>query len=716
LLTDQTPCCFINTRAAGIGRRGRDGFVHPGRVVRAQNLFLERQGAMIRLPSIRKKLVAVVMATTLAALVVSVGLVIGYDLRSYHRSLVNDLSTQAELVGHMTSAALAFDDARLAGENLALLRTRPMVDAAAIYDDRGRLFASYAADGAGAIFPARAENAAARIEGDHLVVFRPVVENGETVGTVWLRAENRLLARTLDYLAIALAVTLLAMAIAYLVMRRLGRVITAPILAITEIAHDVVATRDYSRRAPRISNDEAAELVDSFNAMLSEIESRTRELEDSNATIAREAQERSRAQQEVMRLNEQLEHRVDERTLQLALANAELANAIDEARNANQAKSAFLSSMSHELRTPLNAILGFAQILTSEALPTTDAQKKEFSSHILKSGRHLLTLINEILDLAKVESGTIPLSMEPVALGEILEECRTMIEPLAAGRGIRVLFPEQVDAVLLADRTRLKQVLLNLLSNAVKYNREAGAVVLDCAHAAPGRLRISVQDTGMGLRPDQLDSLFQPFNRLGQEAGAQEGTGIGLVVTRRLVELMGGAIQVSSSPGVGSVFSIELGTTAPLAGPNMFEGGVAAPPPERAAGAPHLVLYIEDNPANLKLVEEIVRFRPDLHLIAAGDGPGGLALVRERHPDIILMDINLPGMSGYEVLAELRGDPQTAAIPAIALSANAMAGDIERGLAAGFFRYLTKPVDIDKFNEAIDGTLARLAAKKGQET
>ncbi len=671
---------------------------------------------MIRLPSIRKKLVAVVMATTLAALVVSVGLVIGYDLRSYHRSLVNDLSTQAELVGHMSSAALAFDDARLASENLALLRTRPMVDAAAIYDDRGRLFASYAADGAGTVFPARAERAAARIEGDHLVVFRPVLENGETVGTVWLRAENRLLARTLDYLAIALVVTLLAMAIAYLVMRRLGRIITAPIVAITEIAHDVVAKRDYSRRAPRISNDEAAELVDSFNAMLSEIESRTRELEDSNAAIVREAQERSRAQQEVMRLNEQLEHRVDERTLQLALANAELANAIDEARNANQAKSAFLSSMSHELRTPLNAILGFAQILTSEALPTSDAQKKEFASHILKSGRHLLTLINEILDLAKVESGTIPLSMEPVALGEILEECRTMIAPLAAGRGIRVLFPEQVGAVLLADRTRLKQVLLNLLSNAVKYNREAGAVVLDCAQAGPGRLRISVQDTGLGLRPDQLDSLFQPFNRLGQEAGTQEGTGIGLVVTRRLVELMGGSIHVSSSPGVGSVFSIELGTTAPAAGRGAAEGELAALPPERAAGEPHLVLYIEDNPANLRLVEEIVRFRSDLLLVSAGDGPGGLALARERRPDIILMDINLPGMSGYEVLAALRRDPQTAAIPAIALSANAMASDIERGMAAGFFRYLTKPVDIDRFNEAIDGTLAQLAAGKGQET
>ncbi|QOL51247.1 ATP-binding protein [Massilia litorea] len=665
---------------------------------------------MNRRSSIRKKLVVVVMATTFAALLVSVGLIIGYDLRNYQRSLINDLSTQAELVGHMTSAALAFDDPRLAGENLALLRTRPIVGAAAIYDEHGRLFASYAAPGAPGAFPPRPEAPGARSEGRHVMLFRPIVENGETVGTVWLRAENRMLARTLDYLAIALGVMLLAMGTAYLLMRRMGRVITAPIVAVTEIARDVVATRDYSRRAPRVGNDEAAELADSFNAMLTEIEQRTRELEDSNGEIVREAQERSRAQQEIMRLNEQLEHRVDERTLQLALANAELANAIDEAHNANQAKSAFLSSMSHELRTPLNAILGFAQILTSASLPTTDTQKKEFANHILKSGRHLLTLINEILDLAKVESGTITLSMEPVALGEILGECQTMIEPLAAARGIRVLFPQQVNAVLLADRTRLKQVLLNLLSNAIKYNRDAGAVVLDCQQASPGRMRISVQDTGMGLRPDQVDSLFQPFNRLGQEAGAQEGTGIGLVVTRRLVELMNGTIEVTSSPNVGSVFTIELGTTAPLASQASALAAVEAAPAAGGDGVPQLVLYVEDNPANLKLVEEIVRFRPDLRLLAAGDGPGGLALARAHHPDIILMDLNLPGMSGLEVLAQLQREPATRDIPVIALTANAMTRDIERGMAAGFFRYLTKPIDIDKFNEAIDLTLAHLRA------
>jgi signal transduction histidine kinase/ActR/RegA family two-component response regulator len=670
---------------------------------------------MIGQRSIHTKLLAVVMSTTLAALVVSVGTVIGYDLRSYHRTLQADLSTQAELLGHMTAAALTFDDVRLARENLALMRTRPLVRAGAIYDASGALFASYVAPGATGAFPSRPEaGGPPRVQGDDLVLYQRIVEDGELLGTVYLRAEYRLLARTVDYLMIAAGVLLLAMATAWLLMRRLGHLVTAPIIAITEIVRDVVATRDYSRRAPRTSADEAAALVDSFNAMLTEIEQRTRALENSNREIAREAEQRAEAQQEVMRLNGQLEQRVQERTLQLELANAELGQAIEEARNATHAKSAFLSSMSHELRTPLNAILGFAQILTSDSMPSTLDQKKEFANHILKSGRHLLTLINEVLDLAKIESGTVALSMEPVPLDDILAECRAMIDTLAAARGVRTLFPHATGRLVQADHTRLKQVLLNLLSNAVKYNREGGAVVVDCATTAAGRVRLSVQDTGLGLRPDQLDRLFQPFNRLGQENGVQEGTGIGLVVTRRLVELMGGEIGVSSSPGVGSLFWIEL-DGATLAASDAR--AAVAPVLALAAGpatpeVPHLLLYVEDNPANLRLVQEIVRFRPDLRLLPASDGHVGLSLARAHLPDIVLMDLNLPGLDGFELLRELRRDPRTAAIPAIALTANAMESDIERGLAAGFFRYLTKPLDIARFSEAIDATLAQIAARE----
>jgi signal transduction histidine kinase/ActR/RegA family two-component response regulator len=686
--------------------------------------FAHGQGGMIGQRSIRTKLVTIVMSTTLAALAVSVGTVVAYDLRGYQHALQNDLSTQAELVGHVTSAALSFDDPALARENLAMLRSRPTVRAAAIYDEHGALFASYLAAGESAAVPPHPGKEGRRIksaggDGDDLALFKPIVEKGEMLGTVYLRSTNLLMGRVRDYLLICIGVTLLALLTAWLLVRRLGHTITTPIDAITNIAREVVEKRDYSRRAPRISEDEAAALVDSFNAMLTEIEQRTLALEGSNREIAREALERARAQQEVMRLNEELEGRVHERTMQLELANSELELAIEEARNANQAKSAFLSSMSHELRTPLNAILGFAQILAADKLPTTLEQKKEFAGHILKSGRHLLTLINEILDLAKVEAGALTLSMEPVDLAEVLAECRNMIEPLAAARGIRVSFPSEGDkatAQVAADRTRLKQVLLNLLSNAVKYNREGGTVVLECAAAGPDRLRLAVRDTGMGLRPDQVAALFQPFNRLGQENGVQEGTGIGLVFTRRLVELMKGEIGVSSTPGVGSVFWIELAVAgrenkapAPAQEP-AADPGVAAPGPSHAP--PRQILYIEDNPANLRLVQEIVAFRTDLRLLAAPDGHVGLVLAHTHHPALIVMDLNLPGMGGFEVLAQLRRDPGTAHIPVIALSANAMPHDIERGLSAGFVRYLTKPIDIGQFNEAIDGVLAQRAEQE----
>ncbi|WBS02432.1 ATP-binding protein [Pseudoduganella sp. SL102] len=663
---------------------------------------------MIALRSLRTKLLGVIALVMLPTVLVSIGTIVAYDLHVYEQTITDDMTTQAELIGHMSAPALSFDDERLAHENLALLRLRPQVEAGAIYDAGGRLVARYAAQGEQGTVPAAPGPEGFRIEDGKLYLFKPIADNGELLGTVYLRADYEVLARFLDYIVIGIVAGLLALICAWLVTRRLNDVITRPILSIADVARDVIATGDVSRRAERLGEDEVAELAGSFNQMLADIEGRKRELETSNREIARESERRREAQQEVMRLNQELEQRVHERTLQLEMANRELAMAMEEAKSANQAKSAFLSSMSHELRTPLNAILGFAQILTSDKLPSTLAQKKEFAQHILKSGRHLLTLINEILDLAKIESGAVALSMEPVALPEMLRECEAMMAPLATERGIRLLFPERCTTNVTADRTRLKQVLLNLLSNAIKYNREGGAVVIDCAASGPGLLRVSVQDTGMGLRPEQVRMLFQPFNRLGQEAGVEEGSGIGLVVTKRLVELMGGTIGVTSSPGVGSMFWVELKTTEPV--PVPATPVAAAPPPGMAAPARDSVtlLYVEDNPANLKLVQEIIRFRPELRLLSAPDGQLGLELARAHLPDMILLDINLPGMDGFEVLRLLRSDPRTAGIPAIALTANAMPRDVERGIAAGFFRYLIKPINIDEFTEAINSTLSTL--------
>lgn len=381
----------------------------------------------------------------------------------------------------------------------------------------------------------------------------------------------------------------------------------------------------------------------------------------------------------------------------------ELNNAMVVAEQANLAKSEFLSNMSHELRTPLNAILGFAQLMESGTPPPTGSQQRSLDQ-ILKAGWYLLDLINEILDLALIESGKLSLSLEPISLVEVMRESQAMIEPQANKRGIRVTFPQlDIPHLVRVDRTRLKQILINLLSNAIKYNRVDGVVDVTCGAPMSGRIRISVRDTGEGLTSGQIGQMFQPFNRLGQESLPGEGTGIGLVLSKRLVELMGGRIDVESEVGVGSEFSIELNLTAEV---QHADESVASAPAMQAqdAAAPVLrtLLYVEDNPANLTLVEDIMARRPGIRLLSARDGPSGVDLARASRPTVILMDINLPGMSGIEALRILRRDPLTAHIPVVALSANAGARDVSKGLEAGFFGYLTKPIKVAEFLNALD--------------
>jgi signal transduction histidine kinase/CheY-like chemotaxis protein len=392
-----------------------------------------------------------------------------------------------------------------------------------------------------------------------------------------------------------------------------------------------------------------------------------------------------------------------ERTLQEN--NLELERAKAVAEKANLAKSDFLSSMSHELRSPLNAILGFAQLMSSETPPPSAAQMASIDP-ILRAGWYLLDLINEILDLAQVESGKLALSLEPTSLEEVMVECRPMIEPQGQKRGITMTFPQFAKPVFVdADRTRLKQVLINLLSNAIKYNRPRGTVCVDCRPAGADRIRISITDSGAGLPEELLSQLFQPFNRLGKETSSEEGTGIGLVMSKRLVELMGGEIGVESTVGSGSVFWFDLNAAET---PQFAEavGHVPAVGIPSRNGAPlRTLLYVEDNPANLQLVRQLIARRPDMRLLTAGDGILGVQLARDHRPDLILMDINLPGISGIEALRILRDDPDTARIPVVALSANAMPRDIEKGLLAGFFRYLTKPIRVNEFMDTLDDAL-----------
>ena len=383
-------------------------------------------------------------------------------------------------------------------------------------------------------------------------------------------------------------------------------------------------------------------------------------------------------------------------------AELELTEAKRTAEAANLAKSEFLSNMSHELRSPLNAILGFAQLMESSTPPPLPEQKRNLAQ-ILKAGWYLLALINEILDLATIESGKMLLELERVSLTQVLHECTAMLDMQAQQKGITVaLSGLDVPRFIKADYTRVKQVFLNLLSNAIKYNKAGGAVTVACTARHAARIRISVRDTGMGLAAAQLAHLFEPFNRLGQETGKEDGTGIGLVVSKRLIELMNGAIGVESTLGEGSVFWVELDLTAE---PEFAALTTAASPAQRDAQLDaqlDTLLYVEDNAANLKLIETLVARRTDLCLVTATDGSQGIEIARTILPRVILLDINLPGVSGQEVQRILAEDPATAHIPVIALSANAMPRDIERALTAGFFRYLTKPVKIDEVMETLD--------------
>jgi PAS domain S-box-containing protein len=372
------------------------------------------------------------------------------------------------------------------------------------------------------------------------------------------------------------------------------------------------------------------------------------------------------------------------------------------AEQANQAKSEYLSRMSHELRTPLNAILGFAQLLELDELA---AEQRDSLRHILAAAEHLLALINEVLDIAAIEAGRLPLSLEPVAVGDVVPETVDLIRPLADQHGILLVAPARgCDRHILGDRQRLRQILLNLLSNAVKYNREGGSVHLTCEQAAGERLRISVTDTGPGIAPEPLELLFVPFERMGGEFSEAEGSGLGLSLSKRLAEAMGGTLDVTTAVGQGSTFSVELPLVdAPVEGSERRHDEEDREREEAAHAGPALtVLCIEDNLSNLQLIERVLSRRPNVRLISAMRPGLGLDLAVEYQPDLVLLDLHLPDMPGTEVLQRLRANEQTAGVPVVVLTADARPGLAKRLLGQGARAFLTKPLKVRDLLGIID--------------
>jgi PAS domain S-box-containing protein len=383
-------------------------------------------------------------------------------------------------------------------------------------------------------------------------------------------------------------------------------------------------------------------------------------------------------------------------------AVADLEKAKGAAEAANRAKSEFLSRMSHELRTPLNAILGFGQLLEMGA-PTPG--QRQHVEQILKGGRHLLELINEVLDLARIEAGWVNLALEPLAIRQVCAEACDLVRPLAQRHGIRIDAPcagaaGAPDVYARADNQRLKQVLLNLLANGVKYNRANGSVSLTWEELPEGRLRLAVRDTGRGIDPAMLQRLFNPFDRLGAETTAVEGTGLGLALSKRLTEAMGGKLHLTSTVGQGTTVTVDLPRAAP---PERAAGRAPATLTPTNAGLQRgTVVYIEDNRANLALMQEILAYRPAVRLLPAMQGGAGLELARQHRPDVILLDAHLPDMPGEEVLRQVRSDPHLHATPVVIISADATMPQIERFRAAGAEEYLTKPIDVSRLLALLD--------------
>jgi signal transduction histidine kinase/FixJ family two-component response regulator len=665
--------------------------------------------------SIKGKLMLITMLTSSAALVLSSASFLIYDLISFRHLLTLDLMTQAQIIGYNSAAAMAFRDEAAATATLSALTAKEDIVAAVLYSPDGTIFAHYFPNGTAhpSTLPGRSQENGYRFEGGYLEVFRDVTLNGERVGTLFLQSDQRQWSvRARRYSAIVGIFVLVSGLFALLVSSQLQRLISRPILHLENAMRMVSTNKNYEVRATRFYSDEIGRLIDGFNTMLSEIQHRDTALQRANDELKTRTRE----------LEGEIIHRKQ--------TQEELLKAKHAAEDASRAKSAFLANMSHELRTPLNAIIGYSEMLEEETRDSGKLENQQDLRKIQSAGKHLLSLINDVLDLSKIEAGKMGLHLETFDVSLMVEEMVTTLQPAIAKNANNVQVRMAGDiGMMRADATKVRQILFNLMSNACKFT-DHGTISLDVSQSTmEGQewIRFRVKDTGIGISAKQQEKLFQEFSQADATISRKYGgTGLGLAISHRFVQMMKGRIGVESQAGQGSTFTVYLPAqvTLDVAETGQIEGAIGSV----AGSTQHkpevdTVLVIDDDPAVRDLMSRFLT-KSGFRAVAAADGEEGLRLAREVNPLVITLDVIMPEYDGWEVLRKLKSDPNLAQIPVIMVT---VVDNQAMGLDLGASNYLIKPVDRDRLAVLIekhrlarnvnssDGKTAPRAAAKREE-
>jgi signal transduction histidine kinase/ActR/RegA family two-component response regulator len=633
--------------------------------------------------SIKKKLIWLSMTTCGLALFSACFFFTIYELKTTKSSLQKEILLLAKVIAQNSIGAIEFDDKVLAHENLSSLDVDPRVSSAAIYSLSGKLFISYSKKPETSIkLPNSPGKDGITFTSKSINIFYPIEFKSKRIGTIYISAGlNELTDRLKEFLIISAGVLVFSMLIGIYLSSKLQKLITVPIEKLKRVASGSNQISKLDDLDDIDSGDEIGDFSRAFKEMLSKLRL---------------------AEKRLTEHSDQLELLVQKRTNELESEKI-------KAEKANQAKTEFLSQMSHELRTPLNAILGFAQLMEFRSTNKSNPDQMQDILQIIKAGKHLLSLINEILDLSKIESGNQELVLEPVKIGEVLNEVCVMMTPSAEKIGITLAFPK-IDnhrQYIYADRIRFKQILINIISNAIKYNSSQGRVELNLI-SDPKNIQIEVIDTGMGI-PDSLhQKIFEPFYRMDNFHDNTEGTGIGLPISKKLAEDMGGEISLKSQMNMGSTFIIKFPAYHFSSEEEFFLEEGKEFPNILDGSKKYCVLYIEDNEANTVFVKRVIETTPNISFLSASRAQDGIQLANEHKPDIILMDLHMPGMDGVAAFNILRNSDETKSIPIIAVSANAMDTTIQNMLSMGFHSFVTKPIDIPNLLEKINSALETL--------